>query len=613
MTCQKTAYWRRVVRSVRRLAHTHGFSDFFDLAATEIAGLLGADGAALITCEDAGWLRYRLFHGLDMLNSQALSRFRFRADSGTAGAVLQAGTPVFTPDYPASALAMPEFVQAGLKANFVLPVPGPDGPLGVLAVAWTRHPPRSIHRFQREAAEMFAALLGSALHRERLEAQLREESLHDALTGLPNRRLLLSRLLEAQERAQRHERLLVVAMVDLDGFKGINDALGHAVGDRVLVSAAARIREMVRRTDTIARVGGDEFVVVLEDVQRLQDAEVTLGRIVRALRVRARVNGHSRDLGASLGVAVYPFDDCDAESLLQRADHAMYRMKREGGDGIRFYDPIPDAEHLARDEIKDALRHALETRLGLEFQYQPIVRLADGVPVAAEALLRWRHPQLGWLLPAAFLDAVAHDPLMVRLGIWTLSEASRQLQQWQSQGLSLAVHVNVGDRCIETQEFARALKAQLVHDPDGVGGRLRLEIVERTVPADREAIGALVVAAQAAGVETWIDDFGTGYACLATLRESPVAGIKIDARFVANMGRSPADLAIIEGILMIARACGLEVVAEGVETAAQADCLRSLGCPLGQGYYLGRPMAAEVLAAWVKDGPGKPAAPGEPA
>lgn len=601
---QKKVGWRRAVRSVTRLAQTHKFPAFFELAAAEIAGLLGADGAALLDCEHEGWVRYRLFHGLDQLNGKALAGFRFRNDNGTVGAVLRTGVPIFTPDYAASPLAMPEFVDAGLKANFVLPVPGPAGPIGALAIAWTRSAPQSLRPFDHEAAEMFAALLGAALHRERLEAQLRQESLHDALTGLPNRRLLVSRLIEAQERARRHDRLLVVAMVDLDGFKGINDALGHAVGDQVLISSAARIRDMIRRTDTVARVGGDEFVVVLEDVQRLQDAEVTLGRIVRVLRVRTKISGHSRDLRASIGVALYPFDECDAESLLRRADQAMYRMKRAGGDGIRFYDPIPDAEYLARDEIKEALRVALETRVGLEFQYQPIVRLADGVTIGAEALLRWRHPRLGLLLPAAFLNAVENDPLMVRLGIWTLTEAWRQMRQWQDEGLSLAISVNVGDRCIETREFVRALKEHLVQNATPGRGRLCLEIVERAVLADMDIIRELVVAARALGVDTWLDDFGTGYASLSTLRELPVGGVKIDARFVANMGRSHADLAIIEGILVIARASGLAVVAEGVETAEQAGVLRSLGCGLGQGYYLGKPMTPEAFSEWLRNGPG---------
>lgn len=589
--------WSGALRAVTRLASIRGFPPFFASAAAEIARIFDAEGAALITCQQPGWLQYRLFYGLDALYSERIRDLRFRDDEGTVGRAITTNTALFTADYPHSAEAMPAFVECGLLANFVVPIPGPHGPLGALAIAWTRRFPVSPDPFQRLVAEMFASLIGAALYREQLETQLRQDSLHDSLTGLPNRRMLVTRLLEACERARRRQRLLVVAMIDLDGFKAINDDLGHEAGDRLLISCAHHIQEVVRTIDTVARLGGDEFILVFEDIRSIEDAEVMLTRVIRVLRIRTRVDQHAREIRASIGATVFPLDDSDPETLLRHADQTMYQAKRAGGDNFLFYDTQPDNERMALQHIREELAGAVKNG-ELSLYYQPVIDISSGRLMGAEALIRWNHPRRGLLAPAAFLPAIEDDPLMVQVGIWTVREVLSQMRHWQSAAAFFHVAINIGGRFLETTDFLRLLREALAYGGPVNVSYLQLEIVERAGLTDTPRVRQIVHECRLLGIHTWFDDFGTGHASLSSLREIPVAGIKIDRQFVTNIVSTPSDRAIVEGLLSIARAFSLQVIAEGVETEPQMTLLKGMGCAMAQGYYIARPMTASAFDAW---------------
>lgn len=326
--------WKAAITTTTGLMKIFSFSEFFNSSASSLAGLLQADGAALIVYDGPDHLKYRLFYGLETINQEAVVKFKFGADKGTVGRALATGSFLFTEDYPNSADAMPEFVAAGLKSNLVFPLPGPNGFVGAIAISWISHRPAKLEPRALIIVEMFAALIGSSLYREKLEKQLESLSLQDPLTGLPNRRMLMVQLTEAQKRATRHQTLLVLAVLDLDGFKQLNDVFGHAEGDKILIQTANKMQETVRTTDMVARLGGDEFVIILEGISSIQEAELILGRMVNSLRFRVKKDGAFADIFTSIGATVYPFDFVSPDNLLIHADEAMYLAKRAGGDGF---------------------------------------------------------------------------------------------------------------------------------------------------------------------------------------------------------------------------------------------------------------------------------------
>ena len=330
--------WKAAVLTTTDVLKIFSFSEFFDATASRLATLLGADGVALIVYDSPELLRYKLFYGLEQVNQESVVKFSFRADQGTAGHVLATGQPLFTEDYRNSRNALPEFVAAGLRSNLVLPLPGPSGFVGAIAIAWIGEPSCPPDTSNLAIAEMFAALVGSAVYREELQKQLEDHSLTDPLTGLPNRRMLMMRLIEAQKRACRSQSLMILAVLDLDGFKNINDQLGHIMGDEKLRAAATAIRNVIRDVDMLSRFGGDEFVLILEDLRSLHEVRAALHRIVRAVE---HTNGgdHVYRITASLGATVYPIDFVEPEALLRHADKAMYRSKRNGGNQFCITSP----------------------------------------------------------------------------------------------------------------------------------------------------------------------------------------------------------------------------------------------------------------------------------
>jgi diguanylate cyclase len=331
--------WQMAVQATTKLLQILSFPEFFAAAAESLARLLGADGVALIVYDGPERLRYKLFHGLELLNQRPTVSFSFPTNSGTVGHVLATGRPLFTLDYPNSEDAMPEFVAAGIRANLVLPLSGPSGFTGAITIAWLHRQPPPPTRTNMAIAEMFAALTGSAIYREALEKQLEDHSLTDPLTGLPNRRMLMHRLASAQKRACRNQSLMVLAVLDLDGFKSVNDELGHIYGDQRLVLAGKAIRAAVRDVDTVARLGGDEFVIILEELRSIQEAGAILERIVRAVAASGHNDGDIYTTTASIGATIYPLDFSEPETLLKHADEAMYSSKRNGGNRFTILSP----------------------------------------------------------------------------------------------------------------------------------------------------------------------------------------------------------------------------------------------------------------------------------
>ena len=450
----------------------------------------------------------------------------------------------------------------------------------------------------------YQGIIRDITDRKRFEEELERRALHDPLTGLPNRSLLFDRLEQAVARGRRGDNPVAVAFVDLDRFKTINDSLGHAAGDQVLVEVAARLSGAVREADTLARMGGDEFTVLIEGAESTEGAESVAWRIGRALRAPFHVAGEQVHLTGSIGLAFLPpGEDGDApaggeaEALIRRADAAMFRAKAERGTRIQVYDPTVDVAETARIQRENELRRAVEA--GECFlEYQPIVSLQTGEIVAVEPLLRWRHPDRGVIGPAEFLPLAEESGLIVPLGAWVLGEACRQVAAWdQGSAGHLLLSANLSAAQFETPELLDVVSSLLSEfglSPD----RLQLEVTEHTVMRTPERTHQL----SRLGVRMAIDDFGTGYSSLRYVRDLEVDTLKIDRSFVAGVGRSERDEAIVTTILALGRSLGLSIVAEGVETADQLRWLTEAGCPAAQGFHLARPVSAERMQRLIASG-----------
>ncbi len=430
--------------------------------------------------------------------------------------------------------------------------------------------------------------------RKEAEEMLAHQALHDPLTGLPNRLLLVDRLRNAIARGQRHDGPPPVVMfLDLDRFKLVNDSLGHGAGDELLMCVADRLRAVVRATDTLSRFGGDEFVILCEGMAS-QDAVMALAeRAMTAIDAPFVINGEQFHIGVSIGVAFVDDDGPSPEELLGDADYAMYLAKARSGQGrVQLFDQATRAVARQRVHTETALARALE-RDELVVFYQPIVETASRRWVGVEALLRWQHPTRGLLAPAEFLDVAEQTGLIVPIGAWVLSEACQQVQRW-NHGLPddehLAVSVNLSGRQLTEPDLADTIGASLRAasiDPHAL--RLVLEVTETLLPADEDEARRRLVELHELGIQLAIDDFGTGYSSLRYVRDLPISTIKIDRSFVSGLGQSDHDEAIVDAVTQLARTLGLRVVAEGVETETQFAFLSRVGCDYSQGYLFGRP------------------------
>lgn len=594
---------------LKALSRESRFEDYFRKAAGAAASCCGADGAALIM-RDGDSMQYRFFLGVPQAFRQRFMGYRYPADQGVSGEVLRTGRYRFVGDYAHSSMAMETFVSAGLRANLAVPVHWPDGEMAaVLAVSWFGSRTNLPDPEALETVEALAGLVGAALLREEMETRLRAQALSDSLTGLPNRHALPEVLEGAMSRARRQERMLSVIVIDLDGFKAVNDRLGHHFGDLLLKSCADRLREIVRRGDTVVRMGGDEFLVLSEGIQRVSEVEALCRRIDLVLRLRMTVDGRRVGVRPSIGVAMLMDDEGDVNTLIHQADMAMYSAKSEGG-GYRFYGHEIDRHQQARRAIREALESALQEN-GLALYLQPIVDLADGRPVGAEALLRWPQASGEVLAPDSFLWAVHDDPLMERIGRWVIAAGVSILRAWQSEAAlaEMTLALNVSDWELRKKGFCESLD-QLAGGEHPVNyDRLHFEIVETASLSDRKEIVEVLTQCAARGISVYLDDFGTGYASLSHLSEMPVNGVKIDRRFVDQIDRASQSRSLVQAIIGMAEPFGHAVVAEGIERPEQTAWLRQLGCRYGQGYLFGRPMPVDEFRAWVAAWQGQDALP----
>ena len=438
------------------------------------------------------------------------------------------------------------------------------------------------------------------LQRELLKRnQLMEQlGFYDELTGLPNRRLLSDRIITSLKLAQRRSQHLAVCFLDLDEFKPINDRLGHAAGDRFLVEMAARLRATVRADETVARLGGDEFVVVylLDDPQALV---VALERILAAVARPIRLNDGFYSVTASIGATLHPGDEAEPDVLLRHADQAMYQAKQQGRNRFQVFDPDMDRETTAFRQLRARAEQAIDND-ELCLHYQPIVNFREGRIEAVEALVRWRHPERGLLAPGDFLPALEGSELMVKLDHWVLEQVGEQARQWLASGRRLRLNVNLSVHSLLTAGFIDRLRQLIRRCPGLQPADIQLEIVETKTSAGIDAIGAVVRDCVALGCTVALDDFGTGFSSLSYFRALPAQTLKIDQTFVHDMLDDEDSLRIVDGVIGLARTFDRRVVAEGVESNAHALLLRRLGCDLGQGYGIARPMFAPQLEQWIE-------------
>ena len=415
---------------------------------------------------------------------------------------------------------------------------------------------------------------------------------HDSLTDLPNRVLLNDRLNEAIHLSGRYRRKLAVIFLDLDHFKHINDSLGHVVGDRLLQSVARRLFTCVRSSDTVSRLGGDEFVVLLWEVREAQDAALTATKILEAIRLPHYIEGHELQITASIGIVTYPDDGADAETLLKRADVAMYHAKDAGRNSFQFFTLDMTVRAVERQTVEESLRHAIE-RNELVLHYQPKLDLAIGKITGAEALIRWHHPQRGLVPPKEFISIAEDCGLIVPIGRWVLREACRQARAWQVSGLpALSISVNVSSVELRSPGFVAGLRSILADS--GMDPRLlELELTEAVLIEDSRSVADVLRELKEIGVLLALDDFGTGYSSLTHLKRFPIDALKIDQSFVHDLARDSDGASIVSAMIGMGRNLHMQVIAEGVETPQQLEILRERGCHQAQGYLLGRPVPGE--------------------
>jgi diguanylate cyclase (GGDEF)-like protein len=435
----------------------------------------------------------------------------------------------------------------------------------------------------------YAALFSDISELKENEERIRHLAYYDPLTRLPNRRLLEDRLHVALAHAHRNRLQMAVLFIDLDRFKRINDSLGHEIGDRLLVTIAERLCSSLREDDTVARIGGDEFLVVLSEIDGPDAAAQTAHRLIEALKRPVTVQTHELVVTTSIGISLYPDDSDSATELIKNADAAMYRAKATGRDSFQLYEPEMNARSLEHLALETSLHRALE-RGELRVHYQPVVDPARRRVVGAEALLRWQHPELGLMAPADFIPLAEESGLIVPIGEWVLRSACRQLAQWQRAGRpGFRVAVNISARQFRDPGFV-AMAERVLRESDMDAFGLTLELTESMLMDDAQETIDLLERLKGLGFRISLDDFGTGYSSLSYLKRFPIDELKIDRVFIRDIERSADDAAIVSALIGLAHSLRLQVVAEGVETPAQLAFLSTRACDLVQGYHFSRPL-----------------------
>ncbi len=535
----------------------------------------------------------------------AFGSLRYPAGDGSqAGYTLLSGAPVVVEDWDAETrFEQPKFGGRRTGAGLSVKIEGRSreafGVLIVQSMAARTFAPGDVDFLQA-----LANVLADALERQAIEDAIRDRALHDPLTGLPNRVLFVDRLEHALARlGRRSPALCAILFLDLDHFKLVNDSLGHHVGDELLTAAAPRLKQALRSSDTVARFGGDEFGILLEDIASERDAIETAERIAAIFARPFVLSGSEHFVTTSIGIALARGGEL-ADELIRDADAAMYRAKDRGRARYEVFDEGMRGRAIERLRVENDLRRALE-RGELRLEYQPVVSLRNFSIVGVEALVRWRHPERGEIPPSEFIPIAEENGLIEPIGRWVLERACRQAAQWyhaRPDTAPLTISVNLS----AVQVTRRSL-------PDVVGSVLRstgldpaclsLEITETVMVRDADGLGEVLKALKALGVRLVLDDFGTGYSSLSYLTRLPLDVLKVDRSFVDGLGSEPRDTAITETIIAMSRALSLDVVAEGVETADHVSELSRLGCGLAQGFHFSRAVPAEEITRALEHGP----------
>ena len=434
-----------------------------------------------------------------------------------------------------------------------------------------------------------------------MSLQMTHSAHHDFLTDLPNRLLLNDRLTHAIALASRYRHKLAVLFLDLDSFKHINDSLGHAIGDKLLQAIGERLLSAVRKSDTVSRQGGDEFVVVLSSIARSEDADLSVTKMIAAAIAPYSIDQHDLHVSVSVGISIYPDDGADAEALIQNADNAMYQAKEQGSNNYRFFKEGMNVQAVRRQSLEASLRRAVE-RHEFVLHYQPKINLKSGQITGVEALIRWNHPERGPIPPAEFIPIAERCGLIVPIGRWVLRQACMQARKWQGAALpQIRMAVNISSVEFRDKNFLENLRATLAET--GLDPRhLELELTETVLMQHVESTAFVLGELRALGVHLAVDDFGTGYSSLSYLSQFRIDSLKIDKSFVQEINSGCEDAPIISAVINMGRGLKQRVIAEGVETQEQLTFLQSRGCEEGQGFYFSCPVVAEEFAKLLETG-----------
>lgn len=449
--------------------------------------------------------------------------------------------------------------------------------------------------------QSYVALFSDITEMKQHQQQLEHLAHYDLLTNLPNRMLLAERLSIAMKETEvNNNQFIAVAYLDIDGFKSINDTFGHDAGDQLLINLSKLMVKVLRENDTLARIGGDEFVVVLSGLENMRDCELVLNRLLKTAANPVNIGSQQVKVSTSIGVTFYPQDGVEADQLMRHADQAMYIAKQMGKNRYHFFDVHEDKSMQSKHEIIEQIKRGIEQDEFVLY-YQPKVNMRTGAIIGAEALIRWQHPERGLLLPGEFLSIIENQQISLRLGEWVIDTALDQMVKWQSEGFDIPVSVNVDAFQLQQIDFVENLAKAIKKRPTPSASSLQLEILETSALGEMADVLKTMQACLDLGVSFSLDDFGTGFSSLTYLKKLPAELLKIDQSFVRDMLIDPDDRSIVMGVIGLALAFNRQVIAEGVESIDHGTQLLSMGCELAQGYGIARPMPAENMAAWIAD------------